>query len=152
MLFWVVYTKKDIEVNRISKFIYDHTGLGFIGAVIVFFLAVYIFGQVDMGFQTSLILFAILIGTLYYVLMGSVKGCQRCHQFFGRKRLSREILGTSHHTRTSQRIVHHYDSQGKITGSSSFPVSELKTEHHVKNEWECKKCGYTWETEAFVER
>ena len=39
--------KKDIEVNRISKFIYDHTGLGFIGAVIVFFLAMYIFGQVS---------------------------------------------------------------------------------------------------------
>ena len=144
--------EKDIEVNKLSKFIYDHTGFGFIGVVIVFFLAVYIFGQINMGFQTSLILFAILIGTLYYVLMGSVKGCPRCHKFFGRKRLSREILGTSHHTRTSHRIMNHYDSQGKITGKSSIPVSELKTEHHVRNEWKCKKCSHTWETEAFVER
>ena len=135
--------KKDIEVNKLSKFIYDHTGLGFIGAVILWFLGIYIFGGIWVIIGS---------GLFYYIVMGSIKGCPRCHKFFGRKRLSREILGTSHHTRTSHRIMNHYDSQGKITGRSSFPVSELKTEHHVRNEWECKKCGHTWETEAFVER
>ena len=125
--------KEDIKVNKLSEFIYDHTGLGFIGTVIIFFLMVFIFAGVNMSFQTSVLILVIMIGTLYYIYMGPIKGCQRCHKFFGRKRLSREILGTSHHTKTSNRTVHHYNNQGKITGSSSFPLSKLKTEHHVRN-------------------
>ena len=141
MLFWAVYMKKDIEVNRISKFIYDHTSLGVVGAFIIWFFGLFISINI-FGLVGAPLWLIGGTGTLYFILMGSVKGCPRCHKFFGRIRLSREILGTSHHTQTSHRMVRHYDNHGNVMGSSSIPVSELKTEHHVRNEWECKKCGY----------
>jgi hypothetical protein len=92
-------------------------------------------------FQTILVL-DIFIVALY--IWGSIESCPNCGNFWARKRISRDHLGTHTAYREMHRQKVYVNRYGNETGHTDYTETVPVTKKTIQDHYECYHCGHKW--------